>query len=880
MGEIGSNDISQHSDLRLSLDSRFLAHRESKESDRVDVIRIETSSAKSTLSISKIRHFVWAETSSRESRDDGDSKSVLVCTTLSNDVIIRDPSESEPSSKILLTSSEISKRLGGDFKIVLLSIDPRIHDAFSTRVRNDECILIVDTGNLAAIRFSAETFRIESVTYLLGLRIPHTRYEFPHLLPEDYHEDEIEYEDCPKILIHTICLTRDYIFALDSETRKRIHAWDISTGHLRARVHSQDEIRDVSISSDSTWIAMLNLRRNICVVNLDKYFEMFPCDFNRESLLCESREDDDDDDNDDFEEQVLEEDDEFDLNGFNITSFLSQEEVEEKTSSVKEKITTSTARSLMKHLDENANFSFLDNNTLLVRSSHKIHVYNLVDKQSWRCTVHTHQTILLTHNSSFLLLDNSGLFSVFPSKSRLLEEILLFSTIETAEELSELNDSTSSSEIPLLALRLGLRYQEVNLIKKSLKRLRGELRHDGRKLIMEYLCRHWFKSEDREMFNRLLHIAERFVISLIDSETERLSRNEKESKAFAELMTTKRETLLAQLSDDLNRLRTIWFYLNKGEDEVAPTPLPVPVATPAPASFLSVQSPKSTRRSLILPLNNQQQPLMFFDWSALSLNAKLEDTRRSSSSENEDPILESLSVMDIGDRIQIAKLARDINIARRRFFKLFRRWRPLRDVDVVRDALILRLVPTALSYLTLRSQVRRMRENSSLPSNAEFLKYKLQSPSIVMELSPKEQEEEKRDISEDTWFERTFSFVAPSHVNMEEIPGFVYERFKEIAEYHIYNLLCNGVSGADTRSFSNNRICFRDTCNTLIFESAALLRMCSLDLNSYPLPPSLSLPLSFSLSLSLSLSHTHTHTQVRSDATSAHSYERSRIVPA
>ena len=160
MGEIGSNDISQHSDLRLSLDSRFLAHRESKESDRVDVIRIETSSAKSTLSISKIRHFVWAETSSRESRDDGDSKSVLVCTTLSNDVIIRDPSESEPSSKILLTSSEISKRLGGDFKIVLLSIDPRIHDAFSTRVRNDECILIVDTGNLAAIRFSAETFRI------------------------------------------------------------------------------------------------------------------------------------------------------------------------------------------------------------------------------------------------------------------------------------------------------------------------------------------------------------------------------------------------------------------------------------------------------------------------------------------------------------------------------------------------------------------------------------------------------------------------------------------------------------------------------------------------------------------------------------------------
>ena len=150
----------------------------------------------------------------------------------------------------------------------------------------------------------------------------------------------------------------------------------------------------------------------------------------------------------------------------------------------------------MGDLNSDTQFSFLENNTLIVRSKHEIHVHEIVHKKLLY-SITTRQSLLHTHNSSFLLLDNSGLFAVFSSKSKLVEEILLFSTIESAERLSSLNSNTSSSsEIPLLALRLGLRFQEVNLIKKSLKRLRGELQHDGRKEIMRYLCRHWYKSEE------------------------------------------------------------------------------------------------------------------------------------------------------------------------------------------------------------------------------------------------------------------------------------------------------------------------------------------------------------------------------------------------
>ena len=99
----------------------------------------------------------------------------------------------------------------------------------------------------------------------------------------------------------------------------------------------------------------------------------------------------------------------------------------------------------------------------------------------------------------------------------------------------------------------------------------------------------------------------------------------------------------------------------------------------------------------------------------------------------------------------------------------------------------------------------------------------IESPAIVLE-SSKEEEQQEQQSSDDSWFERTFSFVAPSHVSMNQIPRFVYQRFREIAEFHIYHLLRNGISGADMRSYSNNRICFRESSNTAICESAALLR--------------------------------------------------------
>ena len=59
-------------------------------------------------------------------------------------------------------------------------------------------------------------------------------------------------------------------------------------------------------------------------MNLDEYFQAFPNDNDTDTLLCESRDDDDDDDDD--EKQGLMHTVEKELNGFNVMSFIQNEE--------------------------------------------------------------------------------------------------------------------------------------------------------------------------------------------------------------------------------------------------------------------------------------------------------------------------------------------------------------------------------------------------------------------------------------------------------------------------------------------------------------------------------------------------------------------------
>ena len=162
-------NLEERSEILLSLDSKYLAHRKSK--NQVEIFDIENEIA-SISSISEVRHFLWTEIGSSSE----ETRSALVFTTLSNDIVVRDPSA---STSAILRSSAISKYLGrSSFRILLLCIDPRLNDAFSTHRQYDECILIVDVGKLCLIRFNASSLGIESATYLLGRRVPYVVENF------------------------------------------------------------------------------------------------------------------------------------------------------------------------------------------------------------------------------------------------------------------------------------------------------------------------------------------------------------------------------------------------------------------------------------------------------------------------------------------------------------------------------------------------------------------------------------------------------------------------------------------------------------------------------------------------------------------------------
>ena len=69
--------------------------------------------------------------------------------------------------------------------------------------------------------------------------------------------------------------------------------------------------------------------------------------------------------------------DEVELNGFNVISYESgqKEETEMKVDE------TTVTKRIMGDLNSDTQFSFLENNTLIVRSKHEIHVHEIVHKK-------------------------------------------------------------------------------------------------------------------------------------------------------------------------------------------------------------------------------------------------------------------------------------------------------------------------------------------------------------------------------------------------------------------------------------------------------------------------------------------------------------------
>ena len=72
------------------------------------------------------------------------------------------------------------------------------------------------------------------------------------------------------------------------------------------------------------------------------------------------------------------------------------------------------------------------------------------------------------------------------------------------------------------------------MVEKSLESLEGDLRIHGNRMLMQHIRSNWSTFQDRNSFNRLLHVAQDFVTRLIDSKTHVLAADTSASARFSQ----------------------------------------------------------------------------------------------------------------------------------------------------------------------------------------------------------------------------------------------------------------------------------------------------------------------------------------------------------
>eukprot|EP00940_MAST-03C_sp_MAST-3C-sp2_P000957 g957.t1 len=616
------------------------------------------------------------------------------------------------------SNDTFSSSRGNVFVIIVEIRGNRVDASSDGASTNTGCIIVV------RVRIDSSSIYFASAKPLRGTRVPLHRPELSHLLSPTVRRDrrrKAKYDPVPKIFKSTLQIAGGFVWAASANSSNDIvvYAWSVSKGELRARVRpnsadnklscnreeqntkrTTDREPFLSVSANVLHMSIAEpLSHSICVINLDRYFEIHPDHLGSPTL----------------------------------TRWTPSRE--NRSSSTKIEIASSLS----------------------------------VDSKDVERRV----------------------------RQQMLHELILFGDVSLAETLCRMNSPLWNSErsnIPLVALRLGLQFQELSLVEVSLRQLEGGLRMVGNSLMMEYLRSHWYTCQDRNLFNNLLDTAEKFVMRLVDSEARVLVDDRRSATAFVDRAATlmarsnidnvesrssgyknnAAATNVVALSCDLKEIRQIWFFFNHGHDErppsntvgtnrisvspshfekevvagdvessmtktdvdlplVAPTSeLGIVVSTPVESHFDIPTGYSLTDFNIPMPSRklgdnddasalNGPDPTMYFDWNDRSWRGTMDVHP------NERP--KSMDVRDSNKSERVMQLARDISVAQRGARHFFDLWRHMKDSDVVRDALVRRAVPAALAFLTLRCKTRALRRQQGTSLHSSLLDRALQSPS-------------------------------------------------------------------------------------------------------------------------------------------------------
>ena len=167
------------------------------------------------------------------------------------------------------------------------------------------------------------------------------------------------------------------------------------------------------------------------------------------------------------------------------------------------------------------------------------------------------------------------------SRQKIINNLIVFCGNPLAMHLCILNDwSAEAKLISITALALSLRHHELRWLSYTLESLHDDLRLKGNRMLMHYIRVNWATFQDRNSFNGLLRVAQRFVTRLIDDRTSDIAKNSSKSQAISLSFFGDRESRLRcirsqglvaeeviELMVNLKELREIGFYLNRGSSD-------------------------------------------------------------------------------------------------------------------------------------------------------------------------------------------------------------------------------------------------------------------------------------------------------------------------
>lgn len=325
-----------------------------------------------------------------------------------------------------------------------------------------------------------------------------------------------------------------------------------------------------------------------------------------------------------------------------------------------------------------------------------------------------------------------------PTARRLLRNLIVFQGPDLARAVCDLNGWVQEGRrISVASLSMALANHELDGVERALRSLVGPLRLEGSRLLTSYLRANWATSQDRDSFNQLIRIGQRFVASLVDEKRREVAASHGASVHFThDLLFWHRgegqhdpsaasaRNLLA-LMTDLRELRDIRYFLNHRRPLQAKHVLdavqPADGGAPAPSAAAGADGPE-------LPL---LVPRMYYDWArgawegavlarvGTGPEAVSHHFHRAAAPAGEEDLASTLPRQDLhsegrmgvepshtvapGPPSQLAPLGSvPAVVTRGGIGRVFLRWARVPDSVVVREALVNGRTASAVAFLAAR----------------------------------------------------------------------------------------------------------------------------------------------------------------------------------